>query len=51
LRAAMARSSIALPSDGDANCGSAADPALQAKTSAPHADAKVLILMCLTNSR
>src|SRR6202034_510738 len=50
LSAAMARSSIALPSLGDANCGSAKDAALQAKTSPAHADASVLAFMCMTNS-
>jgi hypothetical protein len=46
----MARSSMAFPSWGDANCGSAKHAALQAKTSPAHADANVLALMCLTNS-
>jgi hypothetical protein len=42
---------VSFSSEGDANCGSATDLVLQAKTSAAHADAKVLILMCLTSSR
>jgi hypothetical protein len=45
LRAAIARSSIAFPSAGDANCGSAKHAALMAKTSPAHADANVFVLM------